>query len=63
MMIGWLVKANMKTKEDFYEMREKLNKIHFNNQVRATPYLLVYTKRDKLLTESKNNLHITNLEN
>ena len=44
---------NMKTKEEFYEMREKLNKIHFNNQVQ--PYLLVYSKRDKLLTESQKN--------
>ena len=43
---------NMKTKEEFYDMREKLNKVHFNNQVTA-PYLLVYSKRDKLLTESQ----------
>tara|TARA_B100000902_G_scaffold337547_1_gene338520 strand:- start:293 stop:1051 length:759 start_codon:yes stop_codon:yes gene_type:complete len=45
---------NIKTKEDFLRMRKKLNKIHFNNQVRA-PYLLVYTKRDELLTNSQKN--------
>ena len=28
-------------------MREKLNKIHFNNQIRA--YLLVYTKRNEFI--------------
>ncbi len=45
---------NVKTRQQFYEMREKveLGKIHFNNQVRA-PYLLVYTKKDKVLTESQ----------
>lgn len=45
---------NIKTREDFLRMRKKLNKIHFNNQVRA-PYLLVYTKRDELLTDSQKN--------
>jgi len=43
---------DVKTNKQFYEMREKIKKIHFNNQVRA-PYLLVYTKRDELLTESQ----------
>ena len=39
------------TPEDFKELE---NKIHFNNQVRA-PYLLVYTKRNELLTDSQKN--------
>ena len=43
---------NMETREQFIEMRKKLNKIHFNNQVRA-PYLLVYTKKDKMITKSQ----------
>ena len=45
---------DVKTDEQFWAMREKieLGKIHFNNQVRA-PYLLVYTQRDKTLTESQ----------
>lgn len=42
----------MKTREQFFEMRKKLNKIHFNNQVRA-PYLLVYTKKEKMITDSQ----------
>ena len=45
---------NINTKKEFNEMRKKLNKIHFNNQVRA-PYLLVYTKRNELLTDSQKN--------
>ena len=49
----WLEEhKDAKTIEDFKRMREKFNRIHFNNQVRA-PYLLVYTKRDELLTDSQ----------
>ena len=41
----WLEKhKNMKTKEEFYEMREKLNKIHFNNQVSAI-FASLYKKK------------------
>lgn len=51
----WLDRHNnMKNNKDYNEMRKKIDKIHFNNQVRA-PYLLVYSKRDKLLTESQKN--------
>ena len=51
----WLEKhKNIDSKKDFDEMRKKLNKIHFNNQVRA-PYLLVYSKRNELLTDSQKN--------
>jgi len=42
----------IKTSKQFYDMRKKVSNTHFNNQVRA-PYLLVYTKRNKLLTESQ----------
>ncbi len=38
--------------KEFWEMREKLNKYHFNQQMRA-PYLLVYSQRPELLTESQ----------
>ena len=53
----WLYLHNESKKSLEWEQRrqkfkEKHNKIHFNNQVRA-PYLLVYTKKDKLLTESQ----------
>ena len=41
-----------KTKKEFNEIKNKLDKIHFNNQVRA-PYLLVYTKKQELLTQSQ----------
>ena len=34
------------------EFKKKHSKIHFNNQVTA-PYLLVYTKKDKLLTKTQ----------
>ena len=44
---------NIKTEDDFLKFWETKNgKVHFNNQVRA-PYLLVYTKRDELLTETQ----------
>lgn len=45
---------DVKIDEDSYNFFKNNNKIHFNNQVRA-PYLLVYTKRDKLLTDSQLN--------
>lgn len=45
---------DVKTDEDLYNFFKNNNKIHFNNQVRA-PYLLVYTKREKLLTDSQIN--------
>jgi hypothetical protein len=49
----WLDSHNdEKTKKEFNEIKSKLNKIHFNNQVRA-PYLLVYTKKEQLLTQSQ----------
>jgi len=41
-----------KTKKEFNQIKNKLDKIHFNNQVRA-PYLLVYTKKQELLTQSQ----------
>ena len=34
------------------EFKKKYGKIHFNNQVTA-PYLFVYTKKDKLLTDTQ----------
>lgn len=45
---------DIKTDEDLYNFFKNNNNIHFNNQVRA-PYLLVYTKRDTLLTDSQLN--------
>ena len=49
----WLVaQSNLKSKQDFYDMRKKFDGIHFNNQVRA-PYLLVYTKKKDMVTESQ----------
>ena len=35
-------------------MRIDLNKFHFNQQMRA-PYLLVYSQRPELLTETQKN--------
>ena len=47
----WIDKhKNMKTRKEFDELKKELDKIFFNNQVTA-PYLLVYSKKDKLLTE------------
>tara|TARA_Y100001972_G_scaffold120056_1_gene162073 strand:- start:167 stop:928 length:762 start_codon:yes stop_codon:yes gene_type:complete len=40
--------------EEFWKMREDLNKFHFNQQMRA-PYLLVYSQRPELLTETQKN--------
>ena len=34
------------------KLSEELNNLHFNNQVRA-PYLLVYTKKENILTKSQ----------
>ena len=49
----WLVaQSNLKSKQDFYDMRKEFDGIHFNNQVRA-PYLLVYTKKKDMVTESQ----------
>ena len=38
----------------FWKMRIDLNKFHFNQQMRA-PYLLVYSQRPELLTETQKN--------
>ena len=53
----WLYLHNDKNKTVEWEQRRKEfkknhSKIHFNNQVRA-PYLLVYTKKDSLLTKTQ----------
>ena len=45
----WIETHNKKTKRP-----EELKNIHFNNQVRA-PYLLVYTQKENVLTDSQKN--------
>ena len=49
----WIETHNKKTKRP-----EELKNIHFNNQVRA-PYLLVYTQKENVLTDSQKNTNIT----
>ena len=46
----WLKSQTEKIKE--HKFKDKLKKIHFNEQVRA-PYLLVYTKKENVLTDTQ----------
>ena len=46
---------NKKTHSEWFKnhkFKDKLKRIHFNEQVRA-PYLLVYTKKEKVLTDTQ----------